>query len=317
MKKELPCSIVQDILPNYIEKLTSNETNQAIEHHMASCEECKKTYEQMNSDLGNTIKAPVIEMKFFKKIKMTRILAAVIAIILALNFSYMLYATEYKFANDKNILSAGITEFLSRSSVNAYVLETKEVDGKLIATFKDSTRTNVNGVAIFTKGFNQKYRIISAEVKTSDYSSVLQVFPIKIKDERYFVISGYNLSDKIRYYGLDYNAYTNPGSVSKDQVNVSIKFDVKNQQFIEIYSNEYMDKLFNESMQDKLYNPGLVSTSMYGADGTEVTENYRIHEDTGNSISASQVKEDLSTIYISMWAVVELGIILAAFFLTE
>lgn len=318
MKKELPCCIVQDILPNYIEKLTSDETNQAIENHMSTCEECKKACEQMNSDLGSsTMKAPAIEMKFLKKFKITKILAAVIAIILALNFSYMLYVTEYKFSNDKNILSSGITEFLSQPSINAYVLETKEVDGKLVAAFKDSTKTNVNGVAIFAKGLNQKYRIISAEVETSDYSAVLQVFPIEIKNKRYLVVSGYNLSDKIKYYGLDYNAYTNPDGFSKDQVKVSIKFNVKNQQFIEIYSAEYIDKLFNESMQNKLYNPHLIATSMYDADGTEITEIYRNREDTDNSISSSAVKEDLWMIYISMCAVMELGVILMAFFLTD
>lgn len=316
MKIELPCCIVQDILPNYIEKLTGDETNQAIEHHLYTCEECKKIYEQMNSDLSGNTKAPIIEMKFLKKIKLTRKLAALVTIILALNFAYMVYCTEYKFTNDKNILSAGITEFLAQYSINAYVLETKEIDGKLIVSFKDSTRANVNGIAIFTGGFNKKYRIISAKAETSGYSSVLQAFPIEIKDKRYFVVSGYNLSDKIRYYGLNYNTYINTDKLSKDQKEVSIKFDVKNQQFIEIYSVEYLNKLINESVQDKLYNSSFVSTSMYGANDTEITENYKIYEDMDNIVIASQVKEDLSTIYFSAWAVLECGIILVAFFLT-
>jgi len=35
--------------------------------------------------------------------------------------------------------------------------------------------------------------------------------PVEIKDENYYAVSGYNLSDEIKYYGLDYNAYTHPG----------------------------------------------------------------------------------------------------------
>ena len=35
------CKIVQDLLPNYIEKLTSDETNIFIEKHLKECEDCK------------------------------------------------------------------------------------------------------------------------------------------------------------------------------------------------------------------------------------------------------------------------------------
>lgn len=113
MKNEISCNIVQDLLPNFIEKLTSNETNEAIEKHIATCEDCKNVYEEMNSEIKSSVKAPFKELKFFKKIERTRLLAAVLTCILALNFAYMLYTTEFKYSNDKNILATGITEFLS------------------------------------------------------------------------------------------------------------------------------------------------------------------------------------------------------------
>ena len=40
MKYELPCAVVRDLLPNYLEGLTSGETNQAMEAHLASCPDC-------------------------------------------------------------------------------------------------------------------------------------------------------------------------------------------------------------------------------------------------------------------------------------
>ena len=43
MKEIKNCKIVQDLLPNYIEKLTNNETNKYIESHLNECSECKKT----------------------------------------------------------------------------------------------------------------------------------------------------------------------------------------------------------------------------------------------------------------------------------
>ena len=44
------CKIVQDLLPNYIENLTSEETNTFIEEHLTECDNCKKIYESMKKD---------------------------------------------------------------------------------------------------------------------------------------------------------------------------------------------------------------------------------------------------------------------------
>ncbi|MFG6319378.1 MAG: zf-HC2 domain-containing protein, partial [Clostridia bacterium] len=52
MMKMKECKIVQDILPNYIEQLTSEETNQYVEEHLNSCEECKNIYENMKSEMN-------------------------------------------------------------------------------------------------------------------------------------------------------------------------------------------------------------------------------------------------------------------------
>lgn len=139
-------------------------TNHAIEQHLNICEDCKTAYEQMVSDVGNLDKVPTIQLKFLKKVKRTRLLAAVLCIVLSLILSYMLYASEYKYTDDKGNLSTAITEYTApfKNAVKAYVLETKEVDGKLVASFKDQSRTNVNGIAVLVKGFNQRYRIIHA-----------------------------------------------------------------------------------------------------------------------------------------------------------
>ena len=174
MKEEISCNIVKDLLPNYIEKLTSDESNQEIEQHMTSCEDCKKAYEQMSSEVASTVKAPYAELKFLKKVKRTRKFAALLTLVLALILSNMLYETEFKYANNKNLLALGITDFLSGYLINPYDLETKEIDNILIVTFKDQTRENINGEAVFVKGFNHKYRIISVEITQAPENSVIE-----------------------------------------------------------------------------------------------------------------------------------------------
>ena len=87
MKEKRECKLVQDLLPNYIEKVTSEETNQYIEEHLQSCTECTQVYTSMNEE----IKSKVLEVdktvdymkKVNKKMKIAKIaLESIIAIIL-------------------------------------------------------------------------------------------------------------------------------------------------------------------------------------------------------------------------------------------
>ena len=40
MKNDLTCAVVRDLLPSYVEGLTSEETNQAVDAHLAGCPDC-------------------------------------------------------------------------------------------------------------------------------------------------------------------------------------------------------------------------------------------------------------------------------------
>lgn len=88
MKEKRECKVVQDLLPNYIEKVTSEETNQYIEEHIQNCEECKKVYSNMTKE----DRAKVLETdqtvdymkKVNRKIKIAKIALGSIAIMILL-----------------------------------------------------------------------------------------------------------------------------------------------------------------------------------------------------------------------------------------
>ena len=87
MKESKDCKIIQDLLPNYIEKLTTEETNNYIEEHFKICENCKNMYEKMKNEIqlenkktGKKISKR--EVNFFKKYKnKLRVLRIIILII--------------------------------------------------------------------------------------------------------------------------------------------------------------------------------------------------------------------------------------------
>lgn len=68
MENEKICKIVQDLLPNYIENLTSKETNIFIEGHLNTCSNCKNILENMKNDLNPTsTHKDNREIKYMKK----------------------------------------------------------------------------------------------------------------------------------------------------------------------------------------------------------------------------------------------------------
>ncbi len=70
MKKEIECEIVRDLLPNYIENLTSKETSKYLKEHIDHCEKCKKIQEQMQKEVElDTEKSDKKEINFLKKYK--------------------------------------------------------------------------------------------------------------------------------------------------------------------------------------------------------------------------------------------------------
>ena len=84
--KEKECKLVQDLLPNYIEKLTSKESNKIIETHLKECPECKRILEDMQYDIGLKSKEQCQkETKYMKKyrnkLKILKFLGLILLII--------------------------------------------------------------------------------------------------------------------------------------------------------------------------------------------------------------------------------------------
>ena len=97
MKNDLTCEVVRDLLPSYVDGLTNDVSNQAVEQHMKTCESCRKLYSEMRepmngedvSEINDGQKADSqksSEIDYLKKIRKKnrmRILAAVLIVVIA------------------------------------------------------------------------------------------------------------------------------------------------------------------------------------------------------------------------------------------
>lgn len=87
---ENKCKIVQDLLPTYIENLTSDETTDFIEKHINTCEKCKNMYQNMKEDIEkqNIEDTETINeiKKYKRRINFIKIIFSIIIITALLTF---------------------------------------------------------------------------------------------------------------------------------------------------------------------------------------------------------------------------------------
>lgn len=68
MNKTYPCEIIKDLLPQYIEHLTHEVSNEAIRDHLNNCPECEKYY-ALITEPETLSSADITEIDYLKKIK--------------------------------------------------------------------------------------------------------------------------------------------------------------------------------------------------------------------------------------------------------
>lgn len=66
----MKCEIVRDLLPLYVDKLTSKTSTREIERHLKGCKECQKYYQEMTGALPDF--QPKVEIDSVKLLKRER-----------------------------------------------------------------------------------------------------------------------------------------------------------------------------------------------------------------------------------------------------
>lgn len=145
------CKIVRDLLPNYIEKLTDEVTNEFIERHIGTCEECRAILKDMNGEVELEQIDQDNEIKYLKgvnkRVRTTIAIVSLIVIIIASCVSIYVYNKSKIQVSNYTFLKAG------------YVREDKEktidgnVYGTLIAVIDEKGKCK--SVRVVEKGYTQ------------------------------------------------------------------------------------------------------------------------------------------------------------------
>lgn len=160
------CKIVRDLLPNYIEKLTDEVTNEFIEEHILKCEECRKVLHDMNGEVEIEEFNQDEEIKYLKrlntKVKMIIATISLIVIIIASSISIYMY--------NKNKIQVSNYTFLRAEYVKENENGTKDGNlyGTLIAVIDE--KGICKSVRVVEDGYTEETIRVLLEEKQNNYA---------------------------------------------------------------------------------------------------------------------------------------------------
>lgn len=113
MEHRLPCEIVQDLLPSYVDGLASEVTNQAVKSHVQTCEKCRQSMTDMGVSESEYCLYEEKEIDFLKKTKRNhrRILGISLAAVLIVVLSILALVRVYLIGDelDADLISCQVS----------------------------------------------------------------------------------------------------------------------------------------------------------------------------------------------------------------
>ncbi len=100
MTEKMPCELIQDLLPSYHDKLTSDTTNQIVEEHLSECDVCSDILKSMKEptvaerDVHAKEQTPVIDfLRKVRRVDRWKIIAACVAMLVLVGVGVRLAQT--------------------------------------------------------------------------------------------------------------------------------------------------------------------------------------------------------------------------------
>lgn len=159
---KIECDIVKDLLPLYVEQISSEASNRVIEEHLAECEQCKEIYWEMKSpyphiqydrEPAESFNRYVKKEKRKIELKAAAITAAVILLVVVVRLAAV----------------GALVAFLALDSAKAEVYEDTDVSHYLWYMGEDAKEEYVHKWGMDESIFPEK---ITGDMNVTDYKMV-------------------------------------------------------------------------------------------------------------------------------------------------
>lgn len=180
----MKCEIIRDLLPSYVDGLTSAESNEAIENHLEYCPECQVYLESMKKEITGERGVLEKDIDPFIRIKRETARKVVIAVILTAIISALgiEYYREYLYhgksvmsdevaishEEDDNVKALKFRTYDENSIVTVGYAENEPVDGKMPLETISLIKYNKNPI-LNSPVYENEYRMVFLDEDTVQY----------------------------------------------------------------------------------------------------------------------------------------------------
>ena len=90
--KQISCDVIQDLLPSYSDKVSSNATNKLVEEHLKNCKKCNIALNNMNKEIdAEFIENQEEQLDYLKKYRKNRIKSVIVAVLLTIEIIFGIF----------------------------------------------------------------------------------------------------------------------------------------------------------------------------------------------------------------------------------
>nr|MBP3598380.1 DUF4825 domain-containing protein [Eubacterium sp.] len=137
MSKQIPCEIIQDLMPSYVDGVSSKVSNEAIEEHVRECRECASVLADMQAPEERVVEQEEQkrEIDFLKKVKKRNrviisgvVALAVVGLVFAIRFFIEIYGGEYVLTNiDYHVEVTGNKVQITGTAPEGFVVKERNI----------------------------------------------------------------------------------------------------------------------------------------------------------------------------------------------
>lgn len=232
--KKLECEVIQDLLPSYVDKISSNATNKIVEEHIEKCTKCKNNLNNMVKEVDVKLtKNKEERINYLKGYKKRRQLLIVVSILITIAILAITFVINVK---NKNILLDKYS-YIDVNKVNVKYMYIKENEYKNDSTGEITIQKNLI-ILLNSEEYKGMYLTGSCEYSESDKEIYYKIAAKELPKDVVFEKDGLKISlpinDNVEKIYLTYINDTN-----KDNVKEIWNSDMK------IQSEEEWKKLYN------------------------------------------------------------------------
>lgn len=318
----LDCCVVRDLLPSYLEELTETETSAMVREHIEHCAACRQLEEDMRRQVPIE-KAPQRALRFLKRVKRTRLIAAILSALVALFCIGWLYDLEFHYANTEAGRLEAVCDYIPSPEGNTIsgveagtpvrAVSWQTIDNHLLIFFAADNEENVHGVMHLVRGVNGKYRAIESSYSPSQYTAGVygESLTLRGTDWKLFMLAGDNCRDiysaEVHYVGFDYDGI-HPYTAIKT-------YTLSEPNFMWLMEQSELEQELGLLDKD-ITGLHIEDIRLLDKNGKDITDEYK-DESMTTSCGAGKGTAELFLLYVYIGIVAVLGIVFIRYFLRK